>query len=114
MHAELSTDLSVCWQQGTSDIESYIDWIASCRVLVTNDSLGLHIGLALGKPVIALFGPTIASEVDGAGLVSITPAVSWECIPCVESFCVKETPCMNYISVQVVSDAVRAKLTGTS
>lgn len=110
LHADLSSDHSVCWQQGTSDIESYIDWIASCRVLVTNDSLGLHIALALGKPVIALFGPTIADEVDGAGLIRLTPSVSWECIPCIESTCVQETPCMYHISVKMVSEAVRAKL----
>lgn len=110
LHDELARQYSVCWQQGTSDIESYIEWIASCRVLVTNDSLGLHIALALGKPVIALFGPTIASEVDGAGLVRLTPAVDWECIPCVESTCVQPTPCMNHISVQKVSEAVRGKL----
>jgi len=114
LHADLSSEYSVCWQQGTNDIESYIEWIASCRVLVTNDSLGLHIGLALGKPVIALFGPTIASEVEGSTLVRITPTVPWECIPCVESTCVKETPCMSHISVQVVSEAVRAKLSGNS
>ncbi len=52
-----------CWQQGESDLESYINWIASCKTIVTCDSLGLHIGLALGKNVVALFGPTLASEV---------------------------------------------------
>ncbi|BBE49956.1 Glycosyltransferase [Ferriphaselus amnicola] len=112
LYDDLSADYSVCWQQGTSDIESYIDWIASCRVLVTNDSLGLHLALALGKPVIALFGPTVASEVEGARLVNITPAVSWDCIPCLESSCVQASPCMQHISVPTVSAAVRAKIAG--
>lgn len=112
LHAGLAGDHSVSWQQGTNDIESYVDWIASCRVLVTNDSLGLHIALALGKPVIGLFGPTIASEVEDSNLITITPAVPWECIPCVESSCMQEMPCMNHISVKVVSEAVRVKLSG--
>lgn len=112
LHSDLAGKYSVCWQQGTNDIESYIDWIASCRVLVSNDSLGLHIALALGKPVIALFGPTIASEVEDSNLITITPAVSWECMPCLESSCIQEMPCMNHIPVKMVSEAVRVKLSG--
>jgi heptosyltransferase-2 len=114
LHADLAADYAVCWQQGTNDIESYLEWIACCRMLVTNDSLGLHIALALKKPVVALFGPTIASEIEGHGLIRITPAVSWECIPCIESSCKQEIPCMHHISVKIVSDAVRAKLTENS
>lgn len=110
LHADLSQDYKVCWQNGTNDIEDYIEWIASCRLLVTNDSLGLHIAQGLGKQVVALFGPTISSEVDGPGLIRITPPLSWECIPCVKSYCIQETPCMQHISTKLVSDAVRTKL----
>lgn len=110
LHADLSPDYKVCWQKGTSDIEEYIEWIASCRLLVTNDSLGLHIALGLNKPVVALFGPTIASEVDGPGLIRIIPPLSWECIPCVKSYCIQETPCMQYLSPKLVGDAIRTTL----
>lgn len=112
LYADLSRDHKVSWQQGTNDIEDYIEWIASCRLLVTNDSLGLHIALGLGKPVVALFGPTISGEVDGPGLVRITPPLSWECIPCVQSSCIQETPCMHFILPELVSNAVRTRLSG--
>lgn len=108
--AELGGDLSVCWQQGTNDIEDYIEWIASCRLLVTNDSLGLHIALGLGRPVVALFGPTIASEVDGANLTRLTPPLDWPCIPCVEATCTQATPCMEHILPAQVAAAVRTAL----
>jgi heptosyltransferase-2 len=35
-----------------------------CRVLVTGDTLALHVGVALGKKVVALFGPTSAAEIE--------------------------------------------------
>jgi len=35
-----------------------------CDVLITGDSLALHIGIALKKFVIVFFGPTSASEID--------------------------------------------------
>jgi heptosyltransferase-2 len=34
-----------------------------CSILVTSDSLALHIGVALGKKVVAFFGPTSAAEI---------------------------------------------------
>ena len=55
--------LSIDWQQGLENLYEYIEWINSCKTVATNDSLGLHIALALGKPVVALFGPTNAKEV---------------------------------------------------
>jgi heptosyltransferase-2 len=51
------------YQQGLANLYDYIDWINSCKTLITCDSLGLHIALALNKNVIGLFGPTNATEV---------------------------------------------------
>ena len=56
-------NLSVSWQEGLADLYEYIDWINTNKVLVTSDSLGLHIALALGKKVVAMFGPTSSKEV---------------------------------------------------
>ena len=35
-----------------------------CDIIITADSLALHIGTALNKKIIALFGPTSTSEID--------------------------------------------------
>lgn len=110
LHDNLSQDLSVGWQEGVNNIEDYIDWIASCRLLVTNDSLGLHIALSLGMPVVALFGPTIASEVEGPELMRITPPLTWDCIPCGRADCERDTPCMSHITPESVAAAVRERL----
>ena len=45
-------------QEGQDDIEEYIDWINGCQLIVTSDSLGLHVAIALDKKIVALFGPT--------------------------------------------------------
>lgn len=49
---------SISWQRGFDDINEYIEWIDSCRCVITLDSLGLHLANQLGKKIIALFGPT--------------------------------------------------------
>ena len=60
---ELSKESTVKWQEGFDDINDYINWIDSVETLITLDSLGTHIGIALNKKVICLFGPTNINEV---------------------------------------------------
>lgn len=70
--ASLRSTRSVSWQEGASNLRDYMEWIASCKQIVTNDSLGLHIALALGRRVVALFGPTNPNEIhDNAFLRKI-------------------------------------------
>ena len=44
-------------------MQEYMYWIGSCGKIVSTDSLGLHIALAMEKPLVGLFGPTPSSEV---------------------------------------------------
>ncbi|HLO75648.1 MAG TPA: glycosyltransferase family 9 protein [Magnetospirillum sp.] len=94
---------SVAWQESEHDLEGYIEWINRCRVVVTSDSLGLHIAMALGKKVVALFGPTIDFEVeDHPNLTKIVAPVQWPCRPCLDSACRNGEWCMPHIGVEPV------------
>ena len=101
------TNNTVSWQQGSDDLKIYIDWINSVRLLVTYDSLGLHIALALKKKVIVLYGPTNSNEtyLYSRGKI-IYPDVGYDCIPCLEPVCSQDIPCMDYISPETVFDNI--------
>jgi len=88
----------------------YMDWINSCKTLITNDSLGLHIALALKKNVIGLFGPTPHKEFEfyNHGEV-ILPEPSPQCMPCFERECARGRNCMEDITVEKVYDVFRNK-----
>ena len=43
---------------GRTDLPAFAENLRSCRVLVTNDTGGMHLANALGVPLVALFGPT--------------------------------------------------------
>lgn len=90
-------------QEGLDDIRRYIDWINQCRVLVTNDSLGLHIALALKKKVVVLYGPTNPNETYFYGRAeALFPKVRYNCIPCLSQKCIQKKNCMSFISPQDV------------
>jgi heptosyltransferase-2 len=55
--------LKVSWQKGLKNLFEYINWINSNKLIISTDSLGLHIALAVNKDVIGLFGPTSSEEV---------------------------------------------------
>ena len=43
---------------GETDLPGFAAALRACRLLVTNDTGGMHLANALGVPVLALFGPT--------------------------------------------------------
>lgn len=100
---------SVSWQQGTNDLYDYIDWINSCRTIISNDSLGLHIAFALKKKVIGLFGPTDSKEIHfyekGKALVS---GVKCGHMPCYRTGCTSGLKCMEKMDVGKIVKAVES------
>jgi heptosyltransferase-2 len=99
--------ISCSMQQGMDNLYGYMDWINSCRLLVTNDSLGLHIAIALQKKVVVLYGPTNPNETYfyNRGEV-LYPAVQHHCIPCLEPKCSQQISCMESIEPSCVLSAV--------
>ncbi|MDO8425959.1 MAG: glycosyltransferase family 9 protein [Deltaproteobacteria bacterium] len=93
---------SISWQQGLKSIEEYVEWINSCRLLVTNDSLGLHIAHALNKKIVSMFGPTLSSEVYVKNGVKLLPEAEFDCMPCLSTVCVRQRPCMYEIRPSTV------------
>ena len=91
-----------------SNLKKYMDWINSSKLIITNDSLGMHLGLALKKKVLVLFGPTSDKEVYFYGRgKAILPKGKVGCMPCFQSKCSLKESCINKISVEDVYEEVR-------
>jgi heptosyltransferase-2 len=94
-------------QQGMDNLNDYMDWINSCRLLVTNDSLGLHIALALRKKVVVLYGPTNPNETHFYNRAAVLyPDAKLPCTPCLQTVCSQPVNCMEFISAAAVFAAI--------
>ena len=78
-------------------------------VCVSNDSGGMHLAAALGRPVVAIFGPPDEQATSPLGRYTVL-VESVFCRPCQLRDCPIDHRCMKRISVQRVIDAVTAQL----
>lgn len=103
----LDSGYTVLWQQGLDDLYEYMDWINSCKFIISHDSLGIHIALALKKKVVGLLGPTDPQELYlyNKGKI-ILPDQNCEHMPCYSPKCITGLDCMNHINTDKVIAAI--------
>ncbi len=94
----LERKFTVGWQEGHKSILKYVDWMDSCRLVITSDSLGQILALALDKKVVSLYGPTDHRRMQKIENVT-TLCSSLRCphLPCYLPVCKFEKFCMDYI-----------------
>lgn len=90
---------------GTSlELRQFAAVISALDLLVSADTLGMHLGIALGKRTVALFGPTCSQEIylyqKGEKL-----SAGANCSPCYKTFC-PDPVCMTGLTPESVRDAV--------
>ncbi len=95
-------------------IEQYSALVERCDVIVTVDTLALHLAAALSIPVVALFGPTNKHELEIYGKGKKLAIDELKCIFCYKHRCrVCESDvakCMEMITPEMVLDAIRETL----
>lgn len=99
---------SITWQKGLANLKEYMDWIHSCRTLITCDSLGFHLALALKKKTLVLYGPTNSNETYMYERGTSIQPVGFSCAPCLNPVCDNSTFCMDQITPEkVFSEALK-------
>lgn len=92
-----------------NSLDEFAAIINTFDLLLTSDSLGMHMGVALGKPTVVLVGPTSPWELDvfGKGEVLYSDI---ECLVCYLSRCDKTVTCMNTLLPEYVVTKVEKHL----
>lgn len=75
--------------------------VAACDLVITGDSLGMHLAIAMQKYVIAWFGPTVANEIElydrGQKLLAKV-----DCGPCWKRHCHRPIMCYDLVPIEEV------------
>jgi ADP-heptose:LPS heptosyltransferase len=104
--AEPSRCVNLC---GATSLPEMVEWIRLADLLITNDTGPMHVAAALGKPVVALFGPTEPRRTGPYGQLQNVLRLELPCSPCMKSTCYFEKPneCLRGLAPAMVFDRVK-------
>ncbi len=88
-----------------NSLEVFFGLVERCDAVLSADSLGMHVAIALARPVVVWFGPTCHAEVDvfGRGEKIVT---DFPCSPCYLKECPKPVFCLDAMSIDSVRGAL--------
>jgi ADP-heptose:LPS heptosyltransferase len=89
-------------------LREFAGFVEAMDIVVSSDSLGMHIAIALGRKVVALFGSTCPQEISLYGR-GVKLFAGTDCAPCYKATC-KEMTCMKAIPPKQVFEEVRRLL----
>ena len=91
-------------------VRRFASLVGACQLVITGDTLAMHLALALNRRTIVLFGPTSAAEIEMYGLgEKVVP--SMECLSCYKPKCDFVPNCMDLITTDMVEAAVERQWT---
>jgi ADP-heptose:LPS heptosyltransferase len=81
-------------------------------MMVTNDTGPMHVAAALGRPIVALFGPTHPERTGPYGQIDHVIQLDLPCVPCLKDQCHYEKPleCLRGISPARVFAEIQRRL----
>ncbi|MFQ5840486.1 MAG: lipopolysaccharide heptosyltransferase II [Candidatus Methylomirabilales bacterium] len=91
---------------GQTDLQTLGALIRRCRLYVTNDTGSMHVAVAVGTPLVAIFGPTDPVETGPLSSQSRVLRHPVPCSPCHLRECPIDHRCMRGIDIDGVMTAV--------
>ena len=94
---------------GQTSLPEMVEWLRLCDLMVTNDTGPMHVAAALGKPLVALFGPTEPRRTGPYRQLNSVLRIDLPCSPCLKSHChyVKPNECLSALSPAAVFEFTR-------
>lgn len=97
---------ALCVAMRPMPLRLFAGLVAGLRAVVTTDTLALHVSAAVGRPTVALVGPTSAAELDlGARGAVLTPKRGCACFYAAK--CRRERHCLEEIEPSRALAALR-------
>ena len=110
LNAELAAACSHVYDTGSENtLRQFASYVDLCDVLVTGDTLALHVAAALKVPAVCIFGPTSNAEIEDYGIIrKVFPDM--DCLVCYKNTCDFKPNCMELVSADMVLNEVTTLL----
>ncbi|NIA20202.1 MAG: lipopolysaccharide heptosyltransferase II, partial [Xanthomonadaceae bacterium] len=95
---------------GKTSVREMMAILASCALLITNDSGPMHVAAALNTPLVAIFGPTDHTTTSPMTSKASLIHKDTPCAPCLLRQCPKEHQCMLAVTAEEVFQAAASLL----
>ncbi|HXZ44377.1 MAG TPA: lipopolysaccharide heptosyltransferase II, partial [archaeon] len=95
---------------GCTDLPALVGVLERANLLVSNDTGAMHVAVAVGTPVLAIFGPTDAMATGPLGRCARVVCASVPCSPCLLRECPIDHRCMAGVTVPQVLQAATSLL----
>ncbi len=90
-------------------VRHFAGLVRHCDVVVSGDTLAMHMALAMRRRAVVLFGPTSAAEIELYGIgEKVVPDMT--CLTCYKTSCSFVPNCMDLITADMVERAVHRQL----
>ncbi len=93
---------------GRTTLPQMVEWVRRCALVLTNDTGPMHVAAAIGRPVVALFGPTNPFRTGPYGQLDAALRIPLDCAPCMRPRCTNPEPvaCLRRLPPARVAEAV--------
>ncbi len=95
---------------GRTDLPALVGVLERVNLLLSNDTGAMHVAVAVGTPVLAIFGPTDAVATGPLGRRARVVSASVPCSPCLLRECPIDHRCMTGVTIAQVLQGAQALL----
>jgi heptosyltransferase II len=89
---------------GRTSLRDFLDLVAACHLMLTNDSGAMHVAYAMGVPSVTVFGSTDEIGTGPTGPVARIVREPVDCAPCKLRECPIDHRCMQRVSAEKVAE----------
>lgn len=97
-----------------NSLRQFFALVTLSDVFLTGDTLALHVATALGKKVVAYFGPTSAAEIDSYGGRIVKVQADLDCLVCYKPRCDFNPNCMNSLTPEHIFSVLQSAVNSLS
>jgi heptosyltransferase-1 len=101
---------------GKLSLPEMLEWIRLSELMISNDTGPMHAAAAMGKPLMALFGPTEPKRTGPySQMRNVIQQKLW-CVPCMSPRCRNSTPleCLHAVTPSMVLERMQEHLAAVS